>query len=80
MDDSTNRKHVLQVICEHALTLGLRCPTGGSIAVIVYLAYRKQLLGMSSKDIHTLLCSKKLVVKRVLGNVADGSIFLESLV
>ena len=79
MDDSTDRKHVLQLICEHALTLGLRCPTEGCIAVIVALAYRKQLLGMSSKDKHTLLCSHKLAVKRVLGNSVDGSIYLESL-
>ena len=79
MDDCTDRKHVLQLICEHALLLGLRCPTEGTIATILCLAYRKQLLGMSSKDKHTLLCSNKLVVKRVLGNVADGSIFLEAL-
>lgn len=79
MDDCTDRKHVLQLICEHAVTLGLRCPTEGTIAVIVCLAFRKQLLGMSSKDKHTLLCSHKLVVKRVLGNLVDGSIYLESL-
>ena len=79
MDQSSDRAFVLQCLCEHGTRLSLRCPTEGTMAVLVALAYRPQLFSMSKKDKHTLLLSKKNMLKKACGNTVPGAIYLEAL-
>lgn len=79
-DSECDRQSLLDEICAHACSLGLRCPSERTMAVIVALAFwPKVRAGMTETDEYELLHQKKKRIKRNLGSVEDGKHYLMSL-